>query len=94
MGLVPECGLFGIKSKLFSSSLACFTTNKKKTFEKCLDSHYSTALQIKNDSKKLAELREKAMKSAADFNRELQLTKKLERQHYWDVQTSVSRRLF
>lgn len=44
---------------------------------------------IKNDSKKLAELREKAMKSAADFNRELQLTKKLERQHYWDVQTSI-----
>ncbi|PIO77684.1 hypothetical protein TELCIR_00169 [Teladorsagia circumcincta] len=43
---------------------------------------------IKNDSKKMAELREKAIKSAAEFNRELQLAKKLERQHYWDVQTS------
>ncbi|EYC43458.1 hypothetical protein Y032_0493g2436 [Ancylostoma ceylanicum] len=44
---------------------------------------------IKNDVKKLAELREKAIKSAAEFNRELQQTKKLERQHYWDVQTSI-----
>ncbi|KAJ1354280.1 hypothetical protein KIN20_011162 [Parelaphostrongylus tenuis] len=44
---------------------------------------------IKNDSKKLADLREKAIRSAADFNKELQLTKKLERQHYWDVQTSI-----
>nr|CDJ81292.1 PHD finger protein 10-like [Haemonchus contortus] len=44
---------------------------------------------IKNDSKKMAELREKAIKSAAEFNRELQSAKKLERQHYWDVQTSI-----
>ncbi|KAE9419423.1 hypothetical protein Angca_005020 [Angiostrongylus cantonensis] len=44
---------------------------------------------IKNDSKKLADLREKAMKSAADFNKDLQMTKKLERQHYWDIQTSI-----
>ncbi|KAK5977320.1 PHD-finger [Trichostrongylus colubriformis] len=44
---------------------------------------------IKNDSKKMAELREKAIKSAADFNRELQQAKKHERQHYWDVQTSI-----
>ncbi|KHJ82436.1 hypothetical protein OESDEN_17870 [Oesophagostomum dentatum] len=44
---------------------------------------------IKNDAKKLAELREKAIKSASEFNRELQQVKKLERQHYWDVQTSV-----
>ncbi|WKX98805.1 hypothetical protein Q1695_014024 [Nippostrongylus brasiliensis] len=44
---------------------------------------------IKNDSKRLAELREKAIKSAADFNKELQLAKKLERQHYWDIQTSI-----
>ncbi|KJH53631.1 PHD-finger [Dictyocaulus viviparus] len=44
---------------------------------------------IKNDSKKMADLREKAMKSAADFNKELQLMKKSERQHYWDIQTSI-----
>ncbi|ETN83724.1 hypothetical protein RB195_016219 [Necator americanus] len=44
---------------------------------------------IKNDVKKLAELREKAIKSAVEFNKELQQTKKLERQHYWDVQTSI-----
>ncbi|XGW06321.1 hypothetical protein V3C99_016545 [Haemonchus contortus] len=44
---------------------------------------------IKNDSKKMAELREKAIKSAAEFNRELQSAKKSERQHYWDVQTSI-----
>ncbi|VDM80123.1 unnamed protein product [Strongylus vulgaris] len=44
---------------------------------------------IKNDVKKLAELREKAIKSAAEFNKELQQVKKYERQHYWDVQTSI-----
>ncbi|VDO49600.1 unnamed protein product [Haemonchus placei] len=49
----------------------------------------TTKFQIKNDSKKMAELREKAIKSAAEFNRELQSAKKLERQHYWDVQTSI-----
>uniref|UniRef100_A0A1I7X0N0 Coiled-coil domain containing 113 n=1 Tax=Heterorhabditis bacteriophora TaxID=37862 RepID=A0A1I7X0N0_HETBA len=50
---------------------------------------YRVLFEIKNDSKKLAELREKTIKSVQEYNRELQLTKKLERQHYWDIQTSI-----
>ncbi|CAI4225183.1 unnamed protein product [Auanema sp. JU1783] len=44
---------------------------------------------IANDSKRLAELRVKAMKSASDYNHELQATKAIERRHYWDIQTNI-----
>jgi hypothetical protein len=44
---------------------------------------------IKSDTHKLDELRRKAMKSAAEFNSELQAVRQSERKHFWDIQTSV-----
>ncbi|PAV83913.1 hypothetical protein WR25_05278 [Diploscapter pachys] len=44
---------------------------------------------IKNDAKKLAELREKALSSTIEFNKDLQFTKKYERKYFWDIQTSI-----
>uniref|UniRef100_A0A8R1DHB4 PHD finger protein 10 n=2 Tax=Caenorhabditis japonica TaxID=281687 RepID=A0A8R1DHB4_CAEJA len=44
---------------------------------------------IKNDSVKLAELRRKAVKSAVDFNKDLQNSRRNERRHYWDIQTNI-----
>uniref|UniRef100_A0A915D5K8 PHD-type domain-containing protein n=1 Tax=Ditylenchus dipsaci TaxID=166011 RepID=A0A915D5K8_9BILA len=44
---------------------------------------------IKSDAKKMDELRKKAIKSAAEFNTELQTTKKSERKYFLDIQTSI-----
>ncbi|CAI5453301.1 unnamed protein product [Caenorhabditis angaria] len=44
---------------------------------------------IKNDKVKLAELRKKAMTSAAEFNKDLQTSRRTERKHFWDIQTNI-----
>jgi hypothetical protein len=44
---------------------------------------------IKMDAKKMAELRQKAIKSACEFNAELQAVRKIERVQYWDLNTNV-----
>ncbi|KAF1754247.1 hypothetical protein GCK72_020807 [Caenorhabditis remanei] len=44
---------------------------------------------IKNDAGKLAELRAKALQSAADFNKDLQKMRRNERKHFWDIQTNI-----
>lgn len=44
---------------------------------------------IKMDTKKLEELRKTAIKSALEFNMEMNSLKKAERTHFWDIQTSV-----
>lgn len=46
-------------------------------------------LQVKKDPKLLEELRKKSIKSASEFNSELQLYNKAERKCFWDLQTSV-----
>ncbi|VDM28745.1 unnamed protein product [Toxocara canis] len=44
---------------------------------------------IKFDTKKLEELRKNAVRSAAEFNAEMNAIKKVERRHFWDIQTSI-----
>jgi len=44
---------------------------------------------IKSDTNKLEELRKKAMRSAVEFNSELQAVRRSERKHFWDIQTSI-----
>uniref|UniRef100_A0A914HIL0 Rab3 GTPase-activating protein non-catalytic subunit n=1 Tax=Globodera rostochiensis TaxID=31243 RepID=A0A914HIL0_GLORO len=44
---------------------------------------------IKLDAKKMAELRQKAVKSASEFNSELQFVRKTERQQFWEMNTNV-----
>ncbi|KAI3422422.1 hypothetical protein GPALN_012933 [Globodera pallida] len=44
---------------------------------------------IKLDAKKMAELRQKAVKSASEFNSELQFIRKTERQQFWEMNTNV-----
>ncbi|VDN22566.1 unnamed protein product [Cylicostephanus goldi] len=75
--------------KVTAERLKAVMAEQAKEMEAVCHSTVWYSKLIKNDVKKLAELREKAIKSAADFNRELQTVKKYERQHYWDVQTSI-----
>lgn len=42
------------------------------------------------DTKKLQELRKNAVRSAYEFNAEMNAIKNAERRHFWDIQTSVS----
>uniref|UniRef100_A0A9J2PP88 PHD-type domain-containing protein n=2 Tax=Ascaris TaxID=6251 RepID=A0A9J2PP88_ASCLU len=44
---------------------------------------------IKFDTKKLEELRKNAVQSAAEYNAEMNSIKKIERRHFWDIQTSI-----
>lgn len=44
---------------------------------------------IRLDEKKLAELRQKAIKSAREFNSDLQAIRKAERTQYWDLNTNI-----
>lgn len=37
----------------------------------------------------MRELREKCIKSTCEYNRDLNISKNLERRHFWDIQTSV-----
>lgn len=48
-------------------------------------------LQIKADAKKMAELRQKAIRSAFEFNSDLQAVRRSERVEYWDLNTNVFR---
>lgn len=42
------------------------------------------------DTKKLQELRKNAIRSAFEFNADMNSIKNTERRHFWDIQTSVS----
>ncbi|KAL3082848.1 hypothetical protein niasHS_010650 [Heterodera schachtii] len=44
---------------------------------------------IKLDARKMAEIRQKAVKSASEFNSELQFVRRTERQQFWEMNTNL-----